>query len=82
MVELCQSLGGIEEMLEVKIAECEVWIMEDYHIGVRAWLQLMCCALVPSPENTVALNFGGNKQGRYKGVILSRSNDREMTITS
>ena len=34
--------------------ECNVWIMEDSSIGVRTWLQLMCCALL---RNKVVLNF-------------------------
>ena len=25
--------------------ECDVWKTEDGSVGVRTWLQLMCCAL-------------------------------------
>ena len=45
-LELCQSLGGVEEMLRVYI-ECGVWGTEcrGLHCRVRTWLQLMCCLM-------------------------------------
>ena len=44
-----------------------VWITEDSSIGVRTWLQLMCCALAKK----VILDFRGDKQERHKGIVLS-----------
>ena len=48
--------------------ECSVWKMEDSSVGVRTWLQLMCCTLA---EEQCRPNFGGDKQGRHKGIVLS-----------
>ena len=46
-----QSYTGIWEVwrecwrCRVESMECSGWVMEDGSIGVRTWLQLMCCAL-------------------------------------
>ena len=48
--------------------ECRVQRTEDDSIGVRTWLQLMCYTLA---REQGVLNFGGDKQGRHKEIVLS-----------
>ena len=37
--------GDVGGVCRVGSMECSVWKTEDGSIGVRTWLQLMCCTL-------------------------------------
>ena len=66
MLESGRCRGNVKGVVES--TECGGRVTEDGSIGVKTWLQIMCCTLA---EEQGVLDSGGDKHGRHKGIVLS-----------